>query len=574
MILKRAVILFVVTVITCSAFCIAPLKANAEEYNGYTYTVFDKKVEITGCDKNISGEIIVPEKISENTVTKIGHKILKGIDVSAHQDAINWTSVKAAGVQFAILRLGYGDNDTNQDDSRFAENVAGCEANGIPWGAYIYSYALNTNEANSEADHCLRLLNGKKPTFPICFDMEDADGYKSRHGGITKETAVAICETFLDKMQNNGYYVSLYASLSWLDGILNDSRLDRFDKWVAQWNDKCEYEKPYGIWQYGGSVNYLEPATVDGISTNVDKDFAYKDYPTIIKSRGRNGWQANTKNVTANDFGAFQNRTNITKVTLPDTVEYISASAFQNCTSLTQINIPKNIKEIGECAFYGCDNLETVVFEGTMSEWDDISIASGNSALQNAKKVYTAASDGSIDWEYNNNTGTLYISGTGEIKDYSSQNPAPWNIFKDCTQSIVIEDNVTKIGEYAFCDFSSLSKIVIPNSVADIGNSAFPDNGSFTIYCNSNTQTEQYAIKNGIKCVNTVQGDMNEDLLFNDQDAIYLLFSYFYPEAYHVIKSPDVNGDGAFTDQDAIHLLFCYYFPESYSINENPKDNF
>ena len=214
--------------------------------------------------------------------------MIKGIDVSDNNGRIDWAAVKAAGVQFAILRLGYGDDISSQDDVRFLENVDGCEQNGIPWGAYIYSYAMSTAEEKSEAAHCLRRLAGKKPTYPVCFDMEDADGYKQKRGGLSKETAVSICETFLDIMEDNGYYVCLYASLSWLTGILNDSRLDRFDTWVAQWNTVCEYQKEYGLWQYGGSTNYIESPYVSGINGAVDKDYAYKDYPAIIKSNGLN----------------------------------------------------------------------------------------------------------------------------------------------------------------------------------------------------------------------------------------------------------------------------------------------
>lgn len=225
--------------------------------------------------------------------------MIKGIDVSNAQGVIDWAKVKKAGVQFAMIRLGYGDDITSQDDKSFERNVKGCEENGIPWGAYIYSYAMTEAEAKSEASHALRLLHGKKPTYPIAFDMEDADGYKKKRGGLSKEMAVKICTTFLSIVENSGYYVSLYASLSWLDGILNDSRLDRYDKWVAQWNTVCQYKKPYGMWQYGGSTNYIESPTLSGIRGEVDKDYAYKDYPAIIKKKGLNGWSKSTATTPA-----------------------------------------------------------------------------------------------------------------------------------------------------------------------------------------------------------------------------------------------------------------------------------
>lgn len=223
--------------------------------------------------------------------------MIKGIDVSDNNGKIDWAKVKESGVKFAIIRLGFGNDEAAQDDKRFSENVAECERLGIPWGAYIYSYALNTAEALSEAEHCLRLLKGKKPSYPVCFDMEDADGYKAKRGGLSKENSVQICNTFLDTMERNGYYVALYASLSWLTGLLNDSRLDRFDKWVAQWNTKCEYSGSYGLWQYGGSTNFIESPYLNGVSGAVDKNYAIYDYPEIIKANGLNGWPVPEKEI-------------------------------------------------------------------------------------------------------------------------------------------------------------------------------------------------------------------------------------------------------------------------------------
>ncbi|MDD5796593.1 MAG: GH25 family lysozyme, partial [Oscillospiraceae bacterium] len=106
----------------------------------------------------------------------------KGVDISASNGNVDVEKIKKAGYEFVMIRCGYGNDDTNQDDSRFENNVRKCEAAGLPWGVYLYSYALNTAEAKSEAQHVLRLLKGKKPSLPIAFDMEDADGYKSRNG--------------------------------------------------------------------------------------------------------------------------------------------------------------------------------------------------------------------------------------------------------------------------------------------------------------------------------------------------------------------------------------------------------
>lgn len=203
-----------------------------------------------------------------------------GIDVSNHQGQINWDMVKSEGkVKFAMLRIGVGSDIQNQDDKYFERNVAECERLGIPWGAYIYSYALNTIDAESEKNHILRLLRGKSPSYPIAFDMEDADGYKARHGMPSKETLVDICYTALLGIEQAGYYAALYASKSWLDNQLNSQKLDRFDKWVAQWSEKCTYSKPFGMWQF------TSDGTVSGIGGRVDMNKAFYDFPSIINKR-------------------------------------------------------------------------------------------------------------------------------------------------------------------------------------------------------------------------------------------------------------------------------------------------
>ena len=195
----------------------------------------------------------------------------KGVDISSLNGNVSIEKIKDAGYDFVMIRCGYGSDLAVQDDSQFENNVRKCEAAGVPWGAYLYSYAVNTDDAKSEARHVIRLLKNKKPTLPVAFDMEDADGYKARNGNP-------------------------------LNGKLNDpSLLDNYDIWVAQWNSACDYRGSYGMWQYGGEVNYLESNSIPGVGT-VDKDKCYKDYPTIIKEGGWNNWQPSEPVLDTNGF--------------------------------------------------------------------------------------------------------------------------------------------------------------------------------------------------------------------------------------------------------------------------------
>lgn len=199
---------------------------------------------------------------------------LKGIDVSQHQGKINWKKAKADGVQFAMLRAGIGDNIKPQDDKQFTRNVNQCEKYGIPWGAYLYSYAGSNKEVKSEIKHMRRLLKGKKPAFPVAFDMEDADGYKKKNGMPKKKQLVTFSKKFLNAMEKDGHYASLYASRSWLNSKLNSKRLNKFDKWVADWNgkDQSTYKGDHQLWQYTNKGN------VDGVGNAIDMNIAYYDF--------------------------------------------------------------------------------------------------------------------------------------------------------------------------------------------------------------------------------------------------------------------------------------------------------
>lgn len=199
--------------------------------------------------------------------------MLKGIDISSWNKEINYNRVKNSGINFAIIRSSFG---WFTEDNEFRNHVKGCETAGLPYGLYHYSYALNLDQAKIEVEGLIRLAKSCNPTYPIMLDMEDADGYKKKNGFPSKETLVQICEYFCDQLEKAGFYAMIYASKSWFDTYLNDARLNRFDKWLAHWGI-AQPSMPCGIWQYTSG------GTVEGINGRVDMNYAYKDYPAIIK---------------------------------------------------------------------------------------------------------------------------------------------------------------------------------------------------------------------------------------------------------------------------------------------------
>lgn len=189
----------------------------------------------------------------------------KGIDISEFNGDVDLAALKGQ-VEFVIIRCGYGGDYPNQDDIRFEENVRKAEAAGIPWGTYLYSYAKDTAMAKSEADHTLRLLQGKRPQYGVWYDVEDAS---LPQGEAIVDNVVTYCQA----VQQAGYYCGLYSFLSWLETRLNSPRLDPYDKWVAQWSSQLDYKKPFGMWQFTDNL-ILNGKAFDG-------NWAYKNYPAL-----------------------------------------------------------------------------------------------------------------------------------------------------------------------------------------------------------------------------------------------------------------------------------------------------
>ena len=205
-----------------------------------------------------------------------------GIDISAHQGDIDLQTLKNNGVEYAIIRVGYGTKGTI--DSKFTRNVELCKSIGLPFGFYWYSYALNTTGARQEAEACLNAIEPYKNdySYGVWFDMEDADGYKSKNGMPDNATLVDICNTFCEIVENDGYYTGVYASKSWFDVQLQN--MTKYDKWIAQWPtsggvqtalNTDSSKKSSSMWQF------TSQAKITGYSGYLDADYAYYDYPTL-----------------------------------------------------------------------------------------------------------------------------------------------------------------------------------------------------------------------------------------------------------------------------------------------------
>lgn len=200
---------------------------------------------------------------------------LKGIDVSKHQGVIDWDKVKASGIGFAILRLGWIGNKNNHTlDTQFERNYKECKRVGIPVGVYVYNYCKSIDTAVKGANWVIEKLKGKSLDLPVYLDQEDAT-----IKGLGKTVLTDMCFKFNEVIEKAGYWAGVYANKDWFTNYLDKDKLGaRFTLWVAQYSSKCTLAvNNLDIWQYSSA------GAVNGIAGKVDVNIMYRDLVSEIK---------------------------------------------------------------------------------------------------------------------------------------------------------------------------------------------------------------------------------------------------------------------------------------------------
>ena len=214
---------------------------------------------------------------------------VKVIDVSSFQPNINYAAVKKAGISGAIIRssLTYWGDQSMVKESYVDKHYQGFHDVGIPVGVYHYSCATTSELARKEARLVLDIVKDKQIEYPIYFDTENNE----RQGVLSKSALTEVAIAFCDEIEKAGYYAGIYASLNWLENKLDLSKLEAYDKWVAQYYTECQFTGSYGMWQY------TSQGKVDGISGNVDMNECYVNYPSTIRNAGLNHLTATNTSV-------------------------------------------------------------------------------------------------------------------------------------------------------------------------------------------------------------------------------------------------------------------------------------
>ncbi|MBE6161466.1 MAG: hypothetical protein E7158_04525 [Firmicutes bacterium] len=245
---------------------IYPVKFKATDKSGnLTEVEFNLRVYEPVKSNNIKSEV-TKTYFSDVVNNYKTDKTKIGIDVSGWQKEIDFEKIKAAGVEFIIIKVG-GTKGTNKDyyvDSQFKRNIEMANKYNIPVGLYFYSYASNSKEAVNDAKWLLKQIKGYKVTLPIAFDWEDFSDFNNYNISFYELTHMA--ESFLNTLENEGYKGMVYSSKSYLERIWLDYK---YDTWLAHYVDKTSYVGDYKFWQI------CDDGIIDGIDGAVDIDIMY-----------------------------------------------------------------------------------------------------------------------------------------------------------------------------------------------------------------------------------------------------------------------------------------------------------
>lgn len=197
-----------------------------------------------------------------------GSSIARGIDVSKHNLAIDWSQVPSSGISFVFVKAGSTNSGV---DPYFDVNMQGANAVGLKTGVYMYSYATNAEQARNEANLLLQWMSNYTVSYPVVYDVEDAC-----HKNMSQAQLQDIINAFCSTIEAQGYYPVVYSNKNM---FVNKIGNIKYDKWVAQYADVLEYDGA-SFWQN------TSHGSVAGIPTRVDMNYQFKDYSAVIVADG------------------------------------------------------------------------------------------------------------------------------------------------------------------------------------------------------------------------------------------------------------------------------------------------
>lgn len=199
-----------------------------------------------------------------------------GVDISKQTGKVNFARLKAAGIDYVMIRLGGRGYSTGQItlDENFTENIQGAVAEGLDVGVYFYSQAISQDEAVQEANFIIQNLEPYKGSvkYPVVFDMEFVANDEARIDGLSREDRTTIATSFLEGVKAAGYIPMFYGDKEWLIKEIDLAKLQDYDVWLTQEEDIPDYPYQYAMWQY------TTTGVVNGIEGNANLDICFIGY--------------------------------------------------------------------------------------------------------------------------------------------------------------------------------------------------------------------------------------------------------------------------------------------------------
>lgn len=216
--------------------------------------------------------------VSQSNIMKYyenGKKIsFLGVDVSKYQDDVDFETLKSAGVDYVMIRVGargYSTGQITQDDN-FIDNIERAKAAGLDVGVYFYSQAVSEEEAVEEANFVLGSIAGYEIDYPVAFLMEKISNDKARIDGLSKNDKTMVARAFLNTIKDAGYMPMVYGTKEWLIKEVELSKLTEYDIWLSQNGDLPDYPYRFSMWQYTST------AEISGIEGYANLNINFIDY--------------------------------------------------------------------------------------------------------------------------------------------------------------------------------------------------------------------------------------------------------------------------------------------------------
>jgi len=474
----------------------------------YTYTVSDGEATITDCDETISGDITIPSTLGGYPVTTIGKSafydcdsltsVTIGNSVTTIGDRafFGCVSLEAVTIPDSVTTIGnYAFSDCDNLTSvtignsvttigyqafhgcgsltsvTIPDSVTAIGSYAFTWCGSLTSVTIPdsvTTIGVGAFSYCDSLtgiwVDANNPNY-----SSDAFGVlfnKDKTRLIQAPGAISGSYTIPDSVTTIGY-----AAFRGCESLTTVSIPDSVQTIGSEAFSYCN--SLTNIWVDANNPNYSSDAF--GVLFNKDKT-------QLIQAPGAiSGSYTIPDSVTTIGNSAFYSCGSLEAVTIGNSVTTIGDSAFRNCDSLTSVTIGNSVQTIGEYAFSECTSLTDVYYNGTLNQWKQISIGDGNECLTDATLHTTDATmvasgtcGDNLTWTLDGE-GTLTISGTDAMTNYTTSAPAPWYEYNSSIKSVVIESGVTTIGSYAFRQCSNLTSVTIADTVTTIGYRAFAD---------------------------------------------------------------------------------------------------